>query len=110
MNVTVDAPVAGRVVVTAWAFGSSTHTVGTEDSYWAGIEQTGTSCAFFGGSAPFRTSAALPSGTYESASVAFKAFDVQAGSSVFNLNGWKTSTSGPATLQYGQLVAVFYPN
>jgi hypothetical protein len=118
-QITVTAPVAGRIVVRGSASLRILHVTGTTDDIWTAIGSTPTECppTDFGRSLIVtRIPAALPtfngaSGNHLMVQVQpTRAFDVAAGTYTFYLNFVQLNGGGDDDATYRSLEATFHPN
>ncbi|HEX6736891.1 MAG TPA: hypothetical protein VF310_01330 [Vicinamibacteria bacterium] len=118
-QITVDAPVAGRIVVHGKASLRVQHATGTSDEIWTAIGTSATDCppTDFGRSILItRVPAALPTfnstsgGTLVVQSEPVRVVDVAAGSYTFYLNFLPLTGGGDDDATHRSMEATFYPN
>jgi hypothetical protein len=111
-EVTIDAPTAGTIIVSANVRIRVDHTTGTEDRLYATIGNTATDCASSYYRAYYEVPSAWPTAnTIEATLAPRRTFAVSAGSHTYYITG--DSESGEATSDrfwYGEIDALFVPN
>jgi hypothetical protein len=109
-QISVTAPVAGRIVVRSTAWVQNFHTTGTTDNANITIGATVSDCGgAFGFLVRPETPSALPSATYQWWASPFREFVVAAGTYTYYLNG-SASAVGKARFWFAAMEATFFPN
>jgi hypothetical protein len=111
--VTVDAPVAGTVVVRSNVSLAINHTLGVQDVDNVFVATTNTDCSTPGGpgyAASANVTSQLPTGLYQPQVNIFRTFSVPPGSTTFFLNGQKVAGAGIHDFGSAGLEATFIPN
>ncbi|HEX6740034.1 MAG TPA: hypothetical protein VF310_17270, partial [Vicinamibacteria bacterium] len=110
-QVTVVAPVAGRIVVQARAIYNLSHTTGTGDQIHTFIGTSATDCpAQFGWADITYVHTTQPSAVVNTTAHATRIFDVAAGTYTYFLNSRQVTGGGSDRIDHGLLVATVEPN
>jgi hypothetical protein len=107
-QVTINAPVAGRVVVLARETGVTLHTLGCDNSWTWGIAQSPVDCN--NNENTFVYAGSLPTGNPGRTTMTFGSFDVPPGPHTFYLTGSASNACGVGTVVSVRMQATFYPN
>jgi hypothetical protein len=112
LTVTVNAPVPGRVAVLARAILLINHTTGGPTQVHTSIGTSATECSTdFGYTSGLILPSAWPTmNNYATSELAFKTFDVPAGSRTFFLNSLQISGPPGSFLAYLAMEATFFPD
>jgi hypothetical protein len=110
-QVTVVAPVAGRVVLQARAIYNLSHVAGTFDQIQTAIGTSATDCSpALGWSDLTFVDDSEPTAIRNLTAQATRIVDVAAGTHIYYLNSRQTSGGGTDRIDHGLLVATFEPN
>jgi hypothetical protein len=110
-QVTVVAPVAGRIVVQGKAIYNLSHVVGTGDQIHTFIGTSATDCSSaFGWADITYVHTTQPTAVVNTTALATRTFDVAAGTFTYFLNTRQLTGGGTDRIDHGLLLATFEPN
>jgi hypothetical protein len=110
-NITITAPVAGKVLVRANLGVTLSHTTGSQNDLYANLASTATDCVqAYGYRNYWVLSSPEPTGTYYQMIPLSNIFTVAAGANTFYLNAQHTGGTGTHSFQFAGVDATFIPN